>query len=82
MQISMIQSYFQLVLRLSTDQVRCCYPLYAVSKSSLHDCLFYIAGSAHTGQVLAMEYLETGYNLLTYGSDNTIRLWDTFTGTL
>lgn len=44
--------------------------------------LFYTVGCAHTGQVLAMEFLETGYGLLTYGSDDTVRLWDTFTGAL
>jgi len=39
------------------------------------------AGAAHTGYVLSLEFLENGYHLLSYGSDNMIRLWDTFTGT-
>lgn len=43
---------------------------------------FLAVGVAHTGQVLAMEFSETGYNLISYGSDETVRLWDTFSGNL
>lgn len=58
--------------------------LYYIIDITLYTLLLYFVlcsvGSAHTGQVLSMEFDEVGYNLITYGSDDTVRLWDTFSG--